>query len=497
MLRRGSGRGRALAVGLITVAALCLAASPASAVTRYAAPGGTAADTVCVTPTAAPCSIGTAAAGTNVVAADEAVIMPGTYSNADLNGDQDSSPGDGTIQPKAASVHGQFGSPRPVINLTTAGATFGAFFVGPPATLSHLEIDSSTANTNVSTSTGGVIDGVVVRNDLASASVIACTTLGGTIRNSACLTTGASAVAVGVSVLTGGTTNVTLRGVTAVSTGGGSFGLNYGVFGSGAVYNVGVRNTIAKGQAFDVRARGVSQPPNTPGTGGSALITLDFSNYATESEVTDAGGGSATVTNPGAGGNETAAPMLAADGFHQLPSSASTINQGSLDGSSGTLDIDRQARQIGLAPTDIGADELGVSSATAISCTPSAVTLGGSTTCTATVSAAAEFINGTVDFTSSVPGSFSATSCNPSGNAPSAQCSVMFTPAQPVSHQITGIYRGGTNHDGSQGAASLAVSPAPQSSPANPPAKRRKCRKKKRKKGAAAAKKCKKKKKKG
>ena len=63
---------------LFLVGALLAVPAVAGATTRYAAPGGTASDMVCITPGAPKCSIGAAAGGPDVVAADEAVILPGT-----------------------------------------------------------------------------------------------------------------------------------------------------------------------------------------------------------------------------------------------------------------------------------------------------------------------------------------------------------------------------------------------------------------------------------
>jgi hypothetical protein len=489
----GPARRRAWIAGVVAVTASLLAAQSASAVTRYASPGGTATDDVCVTPTAPPCSIGTAASGPNVIAADEAVIQPGNYSDAagDLNGD--GSNDDGFIQPVAGHVHGVFGQPRPVISLELIPSGFpnpyGAFLLGNQ-TLSHVEIVSDVATSNLTLQIGAIADRVVARNGKNSA--IVCNHHQGTFRNSVCLSTGSGSAGVGSSLGTAGTYTINLRNVTAVSTGAGSYGLNYffSTFGApGPTYTISVKGTIAQGTQHDIRARA--------GQFSTVNVNVDHSNYDTATAVADPNSTAVSVTPPGVGGpnfNVTDAPLLAPDGYHQLAGSP-TINAGQTDGNSGTMDIDGQARQIGLPPPDIGADERAIDSTTAVTCAPAPVVSGSPTTCTATVSVAAEFITGTVQFTSSAGGAFSPVSCNVSGMAPSAQCGVTFTPAQVGDHQITSTYSGDATHEGSQGTTELAVSATPPTGgPGAGPGATRKCKKgRKLKKGKCVKKKRKKK----
>jgi hypothetical protein len=341
---------------------------------------------------------------------------------------------------------------------------------------------------------------VIARNttDPGSA-VIACNQTGGTIRNSVCQTTGSGAVAVGSSIFAGGVININLRGVTATSTGSNSFGIQYFFATAGApapTVTVSAKSVIAQGGLVDVRARAVTAP-------SSVTINLDHSAFDT-SDIAVSGGATASVTPPGEGApnfNETDPPLLAADGYHQLAGSP-TINAGQTDASSGTTDIDGQARQIGLLPPDIGADERGVDTTTAVSCVPASVMSGSATTCTGTVSAAAEFISGTIAFGSSAAGAFSpAPSCMVSGLFPQEECSVTFTPSAAGTHSITATYGGGPSHEGSQGATDLTATqpPAGPAGPGTTPAPgttpQTKCKKKKRKKAGAAAK-CKRKKKK-
>src|SRR5262249_3075886 len=154
--------------------------------------------------------------------------------------------------------------------------------------------------------------------------------------------------------------------------------------------------------------------------------------------------------------NQTMAPTLAADGYHQVMGSI-TIDHGSTS-IGGTTDIDGQARAIGSAP-DIGADELEHGTATSVSCAPGMLTLGaGSTNCAATIAdtdGSPTAPTGSVAFTSSPPGIFaSAGSCSLSPvSASTASCQLSYTPTQLAggTHQITSSYPGGSAHGPSQG----------------------------------------------
>lgn len=81
---------------------------------------------------------------------------------------------------------------------------------------------------------------------------------------------------------------------------------------------------------------------------------------------------------------------------------------------------------------------------TAVSCTPSSVTSGSPTTCTATVTdtggGMAATPKGTVTFTSSLAGTFSSTTCTLSGSGTTSTCSVTFTPSSSGKAVITGSY---------------------------------------------------------
>jgi hypothetical protein len=443
-------------VGLSGMVVALLIAAPAQAATRFAAPGGTGADP-CTNP-ATPCSIFTAAdegaPGTTVQAGDEVVLAPGNYSDAA----GDLGPNEFVQLAPGISVHGKKGGERPVVSLEEASFGFGAFTVSEGDTLSHVEIDTSTARSNLAVF-GGAVEDLIVRNTSEAVGSIACLHFAGTIRDSACLASAANSAAIGISNATVATTTATLRNVTAVDTGAGGKGLSYAIFNSGTE-NVSAKAVIAKGDTVDVAARGAE----FGGGAGHVAIELDHSDFAT-TEATAVPGGSASVTSPSANANVSAEPLLAFDGYHELVGSPTT-NKGAVDGSSGTTDIDGQSRSIGVP--DIGTDELARSTETTLACVPASLTLGAtaSTTCTVTVSdTSGEFVAPTafVSFSSSAAGSFDAgaeCAALPQGEGIS-KCTIDYTPAVAGSAELTATYAGDATHEGSKGSFSLQVEPAP------------------------------------
>src|SRR5436309_1972198 len=99
---------------------------------------------------------------------------------------------------------------------------------------------------------------------------------------------------------------------------------------------------------------------------------------------------------------------------------------------------------------------------TAVSCNPSTVAFGASTTCTATVtdtSATPTTPTGTVTFTSSGTGTFTGSPCTLTGTGASATCSASYSPTGTGTRTdtITGSYNGDTGHSTSSGTFSLSV----------------------------------------
>jgi hypothetical protein len=107
---------------------------------------------------------------------------------------------------------------------------------------------------------------------------------------------------------------------------------------------------------------------------------------------------------------------------------------------------------------------------TAVSCSPSSITLGNSTACTATVtdevSTGATNPTGTVTFavasgSGSFTGGVNTCSLEPSATTGVASCQVTFQPDQSGLAQITGTYGGDATHSGSEGTSESLTASAP------------------------------------
>jgi len=440
---------RSLAV--ITLACLMslAAASGAGAATLFAAPGATTVIAGCIDP-ARPCSI--ASAASNAQFADEVVLAPGEYSDA--GGDLGQS--GRVLLKQGVSLRGASGEPRPVITLS-GSAVFGAFLVGVDSTVSRVEIDSATAQTNI-TVDGGSIEDVVAKSTASGGFHVACNHTDGSIRNSVCLSSGTGAIAVGTAIGIGGATPhaLELRHVTAVATGAGSSGISYSISGT-LLFTVEADGVIASGVNHDV----VADARN----GARVDITLDHSAYDESTATTDGKtGSSSAATAAGLPPNITALPQLAADGYHQLPTSP-TIDAGPLDDPDGMLDIDGDQRAIGSA-SDIGADEVKHATTLTVACTPTTPSVGANVTCTATVDDAAaagrSAPGGLIQFVSDGNGTFSGggacTLIQPAQET-AASCEVTYTPAREDRGErtITASYAGDFAHEGSERSVKVAV----------------------------------------
>ena len=467
----------------------------ADATTRFAAPGGTAPDTACLSDTGPMCSIGTAAGGPDVTGTDEAVILPGRYADADLDGDVNQ-PTDHSVRITAGSVHGEPGE-RPLIT-PASGLGPAAFVVNTGTTLSDVEVDA--ANSDAISEVGGVVQRVIARTSTDgtdSCSVSADSTA--LLRDSVCIGTGHDGSAVeGAFFNDPGTHTVRLRNVTAVNIQPDSDALFIEARGAGVNVNLDVKGMIARGNAVDVLAEAFSSfDPPLPNTGANVSIALDHSNYVTWSARSDAGGGMASVTPAGTGTNQMGAIVLAGDGYHQVADSGDpTIDHGAVDAFSGDTDIDGQSRTIGQAP-DIGADELGFPTRTSLSCMPSAFRFGsGGTRCAVTVTDATSpppvsFGSG-IRFTSDGPGTFGG-DCETLSTASPTQgtCANPFAPGAPGAQRVTATYPGDSVHDASQASdvVNAIAAPPPAAKPTrckhrmhrrHHHAKKRKCRRKRR-----------------
>jgi hypothetical protein len=411
---------------------------------RFAAPGGTGADP-CANP-ADPCSLFDAAdfrgVDTTIQPGDEVVMLAGTYT--DSAGDLGPT---GVLLPeKELEIHGQAELPRPLIELLTES---GLVTVSSGDVLSGIEIDSVAAPADLESL--GIVENVIVRSSAPGA--IACVQIAGVIRDSACLASGAGAAAAGTRPAPElGAPGASLRNVTAVATGDESHGLAYDLSQSGASLSVkfDAKATIAKGTAEDVFARN--------GVEAEVEVQLDHSDYA--SVLAEDG---AIVTPAGAPTNVKAAPLLAADGIHQLIGSP-TVDAGATDELSGEADLDGNVRVFGPA-ADIGVDELTNATVTAVSCKPATVNAGKPSTCTATVenvSPGTPGPTGVVSFSreGEGTGSFSDEGvCQLDETEGKLSCQVSYTPTTvgSGSHKVVASYEGDPTHDRSQGSTAVSV----------------------------------------
>jgi hypothetical protein len=315
-----------VAGALVAQAAL---APPAHAATvRYAVPGGSSANS-CTS--AAPCSIDKAI---NLAAAgDEVIVASGSYDTGttSLSNSQ-----------AAVNVHGVAGQPRPVI---TTSASYGLALFGAGAKVSDLTINQTGGLYGLNVFASGVL---VQRVEVHTSAPIACTAgISGLARDLMCVTSAVNGVALDDS-WGNGTFALTLRNVTVIATGAGSYGIRADANGDNTNttnLDISARNVIAWGIAADIRSTEV-------GIDSESDVLLTNSNY---DKIEEGGGGN--VTNVGSSStNQTAFPVFA-DGvtYHQALGSP-TIDKGGSDSAIGTSDLDGNPRKIGTA-VDIGVDE--------------------------------------------------------------------------------------------------------------------------------------------
>jgi hypothetical protein len=342
-----AGMGGRAGIVLVAAAVLSLAvAGTATAATRYAAPGGTGKDP-CANPSR-PCSVYTAAAdgvpGTTIEAGDVVELAPGTY-YAKEEGEFGYIPP--VPLPKGVTLRGEPGKPRPVIVMPTDSFADSAFYVPARAEVANVEIRNMMGSASAISISGGTIDGVIARSTISLEPT--CSFSWGTVRNSACIAAGGGA-AISGSNCCSETFDGVIRNSTLVATGPGSTGMGFGFQPSkrGMTGNLDVVGSLIVGQQKDVVVSGL---PLDKSRGARADLDLRSSRYATVETR-----GRALVTPPGTNGNIRALPFLARDNLHQLPHSP-TVDRGAVDGASGDLDVDGQARAMG-AGVDIGADEL-------------------------------------------------------------------------------------------------------------------------------------------
>jgi len=328
------GKGR---IPLAAIAVFVVLATPSTAVAavRFAAPGASGAEPC----NPNPCSIQNAATGGAVANGDEVVVMPGDYPLASA-----------LIITRRIDLHGQAGQPRP--RLIGSAGVLQSSIGSSGSTVHDLEMIGSGGQTVLNVFPDPIAAERLIVQATGANAACGSAADGAVIRDSVCWNSG-SGQAVATNFGGGTTINVELRNVTAVAAGtSGSArrGISLTIGGGGKVVYDAV-NVIASGASTDVFA-------GTDSTAGSsAIVKLDHSNYATQTE-NGTTGTTASVTDPGSGTNQIAPPRLAAPAggdFHQLPGSP-TIDAGVIGTLLGPVDLDGDARLTGAAP-DIGADE--------------------------------------------------------------------------------------------------------------------------------------------
>ncbi|QIG45256.1 hypothetical protein G5V58_23090 [Nocardioides anomalus] len=307
-----------------TVAAGVVVAAPAQAATvRYAAPAGSGTACTAAAPCAVTQAVGAAASG------DEVVLTPGSYNAM------------GPISSSASNlnVHGVAGQPRPVLN---SAADSAVTLKGSGVRLSDVTIQHQGSLWALNVLAANVrVEHVEVR----SSGLISCgIAFSGLLRDSVCVNTAAGGVALDDS-WSADTGTLTVRNVTAVATGAGSYGIRAEAQDANTNLSLSGRSVIASGVAADVRAA-------ANGDNRFALVTLATSNYRTTSTS-----GLAGITSSTANGNQRALPVFADTVTYHQATTSPTVNAGSRDASTGTTDIDGQPR-VALRAIDIGADEL-------------------------------------------------------------------------------------------------------------------------------------------
>lgn len=329
-------RIRGVCVAAIAVAATAALPAAAGAATRYTEPGGDGIPPCLVSD---PCEIENAIEGASN--GDEVILLGGVAP---------ASPFDPAgVSPitvaNNVTVHGAPGA-RPTIDLGTT--TTDGIYVYPGSTLRDLNVEHSGGAHAAILLFGGTLERVVSHTTSPDSFSSCYAFAAATIRDSVCWYDTNSIQGAGIDLIgnAGGGT-LTVRNSTAISTGA-TPGIRARSVGVPAP--VIVTNSIARSESgSDVTAQLLGAE--------AATVTLDHSNYDTES---DPAGATAEVTDPGSATNQMAPPVFvnAAGGdFRQAATSAGTLNLGTATGLlPGELDLGGATRLQGSAP-DIGAFE--------------------------------------------------------------------------------------------------------------------------------------------
>jgi hypothetical protein len=320
--RRHLAAAGAVALGVLAVQG-GLAAPAQAAGQRYASTTGSG--TACTS--VAPCDIVTAV--NQATSGTEVIIAAGTYNlGAALANSQ-----------SGVNVHGTAGQPRPVINSSASPALA---LLGSAARAADLTINQNGGAFGVQVFATGIL---VQRLEVHSSAADACAIgYSGLVRDLLCVSTAAGGVALEDS-WGGGTGTLTLRNVTAVATGTGSYGIRANSTGNDTNLDVSARNVIASGALADIGS-------GETGINSESDVILSYSNF---DKIEELGGGN--VSDVGSvSTNQTALPIFLDTTLYHQAQTSPTVDKGTTDVSVGTADLDGDLRRLGAA-TDIGADE--------------------------------------------------------------------------------------------------------------------------------------------
>lgn len=277
-----------------------------------------------------PCSL--PAAASQAGESDRILMAPGSYTL-------------GSSMSVYASLMPEVAGTRPAINST--GGSY-IVVVGAGAVVRDFRFETSNLGSaiyalNIQNATARA-ERVEVIASGASSPFAAAVSNGGTIVDSVLA---ASSTGGGATALATGTTGATVRNVTAVATGPGSYGLftNPGYMTTTDPQVVDIENSVVRGADYSFYFY----------TDGAHPITVNL-DHVNQTGVNDVA--SPAVLNQ-TGPTQTASPLFAGSGdFHQLASSVTRDAGAPVAGLSAT-DLDGQPRNQGTAP-DIGADEFDV-----------------------------------------------------------------------------------------------------------------------------------------
>lgn len=358
--------GTAIALATACLCLLVLAATARGASTRYAAYDGSG--SACAE--ADPCEARTAVNG--AVDGDTVVLLYSAGHDYEIN---PSNPG--LEIDHAITVRGEPGQPRPTIHAPASGFWPAAIHVMVPgAVVEGLRVvaeDRQALLVSTAFPTGTAVDGSVVRDVVLEATepgssgavrMIGASTLeratvlrrgsethdalvlsdGPLVRDSVIVRDTSSSGGLGIRAMSADGREIRLRNLSV-------FGVSGGIFAVGGPFDLSVRNSIVTSGGNDI---GVSAVGGNP-----VHVTVTHSSLDPTAIYENPPDGTVSLVAPNQDRHaqpvQVVDPLFPALDLHQLASSP-TIDAGSADAFTGSLDIDGEPRLMGDG-VDIGADE--------------------------------------------------------------------------------------------------------------------------------------------